>query len=389
MSIIQSNQAVNLTANSKEKTTTYSSALLAANARLQQLRDSRPSVKAQSPSVTEQASSSPESEPSPWIAPLVQQLCEPTLCAQPVSTPNPTVKLSASIGLAMLQEGCSAEGRIWLLCHHLDQNRCGWLNVQQLREQLTRKGSPLRICGWRQLRKLLQRGTGRFWIRDAQGRLWLKGMAHVASCLGLEKVRSRAIQLPIKALKNIQTFRAYCYACFFHLRRTDNPISRFALINITDVNERTQSIYEHIAGIDSTRCIALGNRYSDEDRREQAWNRQNKTFIFVDHQGKQGRAGEKYTAWHLPNRYQSHIETARFGRKRRINQQLRDKPILVKYQGRGNKFGVMQQTVNTTSVFYQNGSKAVKALRHTSAKEIYWIRQQTGACVLWNPLEGG
>ena len=396
MSIIQSNRAVNLTASPKEKSTTYSPEILAANARLQQLRNRRCSVQTPplSKNIPAQTTSTADLDPSPWFAPLTKRLSTSDSSPQALEPetqeeqPNTTVKLSASIGLAMLQEDCSAEGRIWLFCHHLDKNRRGWLDIEMLREQLATKGSPLRICGWRQLRKLLQCGIGRFWTRDAQGRLWLKGAAHVASFLGLETVRSQAIQLPIKALKNIQTFRAYSYACFFHLRRSDNPISRIALTSLTGVNERTQLIYERIAGIDSTRCIAIGNRYTNEEWQEQAWHRQNKTFIFVDHQGQQGRAGEKYVAWHLPNRYQSNIETAGFGRKRRINQQLRDKLILVNHQGRGNQFGVMQQKVNTMSVFYQDGSKAVKAIRRTKAEEIYWEQQRTNTCVLWNPLGG-
>ena len=78
-----------------------------------------------------------------------------------------TVKVYPDIALGMLRQGETATGRIWLLLRHLDQEGRGWLRIDIIKHHLTHKTSKHRVCGWRQLRKLLNRGEGVFWTRDS------------------------------------------------------------------------------------------------------------------------------------------------------------------------------------------------------------------------------
>lgn len=83
----------------------------------------------------------------------------------------------------MLKQHQEAPGRVWLLLRAIDHDGRGWLTVDEARKQLTGKDSPLRCCGWRRLRQLLREGTGIFWHRDEQDRLWLGGAHRIAYTL--------------------------------------------------------------------------------------------------------------------------------------------------------------------------------------------------------------
>ena len=66
------------------------------------------------------------------------------------------VIVQPSLLVGMLKQEVAAIGRIYLLCRHLDADGRGWLSIAALREQLTAKESPLRVCGWRRLRQIHQ-----------------------------------------------------------------------------------------------------------------------------------------------------------------------------------------------------------------------------------------
>jgi len=243
-----------------------------------------------------------------------------------LSLDGDTVKHYPSIGIAALKEEQATIYRAWLMCRYLDVNGRGWLPVQDVRKQLTDKESKLRLFCWRRLRQILGQGHGRFWKWDkVQGRLWLYGAAKVAINLDVERLTGKPVALPVKTITiGIGDFKAHLYGAWHSGRKTNNPISREVQHSITSIPERTQRHYCKVAGIRRQTNIAIGNKTNPEEVEKLAWQRGRATFEFVDHQGRQGRKGTTYIAWHLPNSYTGPHQQSPNGRMRKINRKLTD-----------------------------------------------------------------
>jgi len=164
------------------------------------------------------------------------------------------VKLFPDIALGMLGKKVVAAGRLWLLLQHVDAKGSGRLSLASVRELLTDRNSSLRFCGPRQLRKLFAQGDGLFWTRDGNC-IWLRSVAKVAAALGVPRLNSRPVCLPVSVLlQGIGAVRAHFFASFHSGRqakqdkgknrdvvRTDpGPLSRATLHQITHVKPRTQ-----------------------------------------------------------------------------------------------------------------------------------------------------
>ncbi len=216
-----------------------------------------------------------------------------------------TIVVHPTLVLALLKEQLEAPGRVYFLLRYIDRQGRGWLGVKDIRRELTHKESPLRICGWRRLRQLLHEGEGIFWKRDADNRLWLKGLHRIAYRLDFGRLQGFPIELPIEALLGgIQAVRAAFYACF-HSGREAKPISRETLRELSGIAERTQRDYDRLARVKRRRNIAIGEAYSQEKAQERAWKQGRGVFHFVDVEGRQGRKNRAYIAWHLPNSYEA------------------------------------------------------------------------------------
>jgi len=237
-----------------------------------------------------------------------------------------TVKHYPSIGIAALKEEQATIYRAWLMYRYLDVSGRGWLSVQDVREQLTGKESKLRLFCWRRLRQVLGQGHNRFWTWDkAQSRLWFFGAVRVAINLDVARLSGKPVALPVKTITaGIGDFKAHLYGAWHSGRKTNNPISREVQESITGIPERTQRHYCKKAGIRRQTNIAIGNRKKPEEAEKQAWQRGRATFEFVDHQGRQGRKGTTYIAWHLPNSYTGPHQQSPKGRMRKINRKLAD-----------------------------------------------------------------
>ena len=378
-----------------------SQALLAANRRLQELRlsyhQNRP----------EQVAARP---PAVWSCgsrhPLV------TDGQQPTPTPehqNPTVKLHSALALAMLRSGQAAAGRIWLLLRYLDKEGRGNLRIDVIRNQLSGHEAPLRVCGWRQLRNLLQKGRGIFWERDEET-LWLRSPAKVAAALEAQRLRGQPVALPVAVLLGgMGQVRAHFYASFHSSRnRTgqirsgfrrnpqfSSPISLSTLARITHVPQRTQRLYDRQAKVKRRGNIAVGDPLPGDplpgdpisaDPRsaatfqERSWHFGRAVFEFTDYTGKQGRAGNKYIAWRLPNSYEGPHQPSPKGRQEKINRQI--DLVINRVQGNGL----------STKLFHPNGLEAGKAFNRDSSSDVYWPQFQPGPAdleeQLWFHLAG-
>ncbi len=305
----------------------------------------------------------------------------PTHEAGITSATAQTAVVHPTILLAMLKQRLEAPGRVWLLLRAIDPDGRGWLEVEDVRHHLTKKDSPFRICGWRRLRQLLTQGEGLFWHRDAQNRLWLIGTHRIAYKLDSGCLQGFPVELPIHSLLGgIQAVRAAFYASF-HGGRDSKPISRETLQDVSGVAERTQRAYDRAAGVERRRNIAIGERYSQEHAQERAWKQGRAVFHFVDTEGRQGRKGREYIAWHLPNSYQTAYQRRSRGSRKRLNRKLAD---LVKKGIPGNDDRAIEK------LFFPNGALAARRYNRDPERDAYW-RQENPTHAgggLWHVIVG-
>jgi hypothetical protein len=307
--------------------------------------------------------------------------------AEPPATGE--VKLYPDIALAMLRNEQSACGRIWLLLHHLDQARCGWLSLEAARRHLSGPASPWRLCGWRHLRNLWHQGEGFFWQRQ-NGRIWLHGTAKVAAALGVAHLSQRPVALPVEMLlQGVGIFRAHLYASFHsarchqgHSSTPVKPIARATLQELSRVSPRSQRAYEERANVRRQANFALATALAQDDEKERAWQHGRAFFSFTDPKGKQGRPGNRYLAWQLPNDYIGPHAPAPQGRQKRINQYLADL-FMQGMTGNGKVAG--EHGRSGRQRFYGTGLMAAKAYSRTPQADLYWHngRPVNGRFALW------
>ena len=325
----------------------------------------------------------PNAEPSP---------AEPS--QDPVAE---TVRLYPDVGLAILREDQAAAGRIWLLLRHLDRDGRGWISLSQARKQLTGRRSPLRVCGWRQLRNLLARGDGLFWKRDplpaADGRIWLRSVARVAASLEVDHLRTRPVALPVAALlKTIGVVRAHFYASFHSGRSEEAPIARSTLRRLSSVSRRTQQQYERRAGVKLQQNYAIGPPLASSAAQERAWRQGRACFPFIDRKGNQAEVGATYLAWQLPNSYTGPHAPAARGRQKQINRKLVDlfmKGITGNGKNAVDGKPASQGTASPRKCFFGNGQAAVRGYSRNPETDAYWKspHKQSRGCI-WHLLPG-
>ncbi len=322
----------------------------------------------------------------------------PSLHASSVrQTEDTTITLHPDIAIAMLQGDLSSPGRVWLLLRHLDDEGCGWVTVNRTRQALTEKQSPLRICGWRQLRNLLSEGDHIFWKRDdvpaSQGRIWLQSAAKVAAALGVQRLGIRPVALPLSTLlQGIGAVRAHFYASYHSGRDSRNPIARRKLTEITGVGRRSQQNYEKKAGVKRHHNWAVGEQYSRLEAQRRSWQHGHALFQLKDYQGKSGPTGKSYLAWQLPNSFAGPHAPQTNTRRKRINRRLVD---LFNQGITGNSREAVErnhppaQGARLTTRFYEHGQAAARAYNRGATNDLYWRAAVSYRdCQVWHVLPG-
>ncbi len=286
-----------------------------------------------------------------------------------------TVKHYPSLGTAALASQETAGLRLWLVCRHLDGAGRGWLEIAHLRQQVTGKDAPLKLCGWRRLRQILGEGNGRFWTWQ-DDRLWLHGAARVAAALGVTHFNGRPVDLPLTALTDgIGAFRAHLYAAWHSGRRASTPIARATQRHHLHVPERSQRRYCQRLNLKRQRHIAIGKPYNKERMEQRLWGQGQATFAFLDSQGALGKKNGRYVAWQLPNSYGRRHQPSRMGRQKKLQRQLTD---LVNQGARGNGENAVQRH------YHPNGKAAARAANNQTA---YWPARQDADWQLWFSVE--
>jgi hypothetical protein len=330
---------------------------------------------------------------------------EPARLTEPAVSPLTEITLSPTLASAFLQYKVTAPARVWLLLRCLDGAGRGWLDVAEVRRQLTTNGSSYRVCDARHLRTLLREGDGRFWQRDGFGklnhrdgnseRIWLRSTAKVAARLGVERVRGRPVVLPLAVLTgSIGDFRAHLYAAFHSGRDStgsaggERPVSRATMSQVSGVSRRTQQAYEKRAGVEVRPNYALGERMETAAMQERCWQKGTAVFPFRDVKGKRGRPGGEYSAWQMPNSYEGPHQTRPKSHNRRLNRKLADLcrkrdmgngrssagSALTGGGGGGGRCGATHAGACNAPVrlYFENGAAIGKAINRRWVDEGYW-----------------
>ncbi|MBK9054651.1 MAG: hypothetical protein IPL78_28210 [Chloroflexi bacterium] len=293
-----------------------------------------------------------------------------------MATPHPptaeTVKHYPSLGAAALHAQDAPCFRTWLISRHLDKTGRGWLNLATLTSALTDPNSATCLLSRKRLRQILLKGEGRYWTHDVQGRLWLHGAARVAAALGVSRLTGQPVQLPLAALtQTLKACKAHLYAAWHSGRKNHQPISRQVQRTLTGIPERTQRAYGRLTPLQVHTNIAIGAEATPTAIEECAWRQGQATFVLHDRQGQQGRPGQHYLAWQLPNSYIGPHPLTPKGRQKKINRQLAD---LVNKRAQGNCEQKVEQ------LFCTNGKDASLLYRQRPDHDVYWpLRTQSQA----------
>ncbi len=281
------------------------------------------------------------------------------------------VSVFPDFAVTLLKEKRVPVGRIWLLLRFLDSHGAGWLELDEIKDQLTNKQSRYRVCGWRQLRNLLNQGEGLFWERQ-NGRIWLRSLPKVAHALNINRFHTDSVLLPIEILlAKMGTLRAHLFATF-HSGRTESatdgslkgkaPIARATIEAITQISPRIQRLYERSAQVSNQSHYCIGNPYSETNMKEAAWQQGHAAFRFKDVKGLQGKVGCEYVAWQLPNSYAGPHQRQGKRQRQRMNKRLVD--LLNKGIVGNNQF--MENRADSPTFerrYFANGRFAHQALR--------------------------
>ena len=318
----------------------------------------------------------------------------PLAHAQP-SRGERCVKVYPDIALGMLRNEQVAAGRIWLLLKYLDDSGRGWVSVVDAREGLAGKGADLRVCGWRQLRKLLARGDGLFWHRSA-GRIWLRSVAKVAAGLRVMRLTGSPVAVPLAALcQGIGVARAHLFSTFHSSRAPnsgaggDKLIARASLRELSHVSRQTQAHYERRANVRSSANFAVGGKFNAVNHQNSAWRHGRAAFRFRDEAGRLGQKGNEYVAWQLPNNYVGPHERRPKGQQKRINRELVD--LFMKGMTGNDKHSKSsKKTAFAYGRYFDRASTAAASYNVCPSRDHYWRSQlgEPNRYRIWHCLAG-
>lgn len=249
------------------------------------------------------------------------------------------------------------ECRLYLVAKSLDAAGSGWIGLPALRSILAG------VYTDRRLRQVLAAGEGVFWTRNEKlDRLSLPGPGKVIAELGGGRMASRPVLVnQADLLGGIKKYRAVAvFGAFLSgRRRADNPISQPAIRDAIGIAESTQRTYYTAAGVAARRGIKLGGVATAARLEEAHWKHGRSVFKFVDWIGKHGKPRQSYIAHSIGNVYTlPDRERPSWGRYRKINAVLDSS----KNPGR----------VKSARVYFATGGAAWRAYNRCNLERAYY-----------------
>jgi len=164
------------------------------------------------------------------------------------------------------------------------------------------------------------------------------------------------------------------------------PIARVTLAGLSGVGASSQRAYEIQTKLKVQANFAVGEVATEENRENRAWTQGQAVFDLTDYRGQQGRKGETYLAWQLPNSYLGHHQHRPKGRQKRINRELKDLVM----QGMPGNVEERAET-HPEKRYYPNGKEAARGCGRGQGSAVYWQQRQTynRQFVLWQQVGSG
>lgn len=227
--------------------------------------------------------------------------------------------------------------------------------------------------------------------------MWLFGAARVAAELGVERLSGRPVELPVSALtQGIGDFRAHLYASFHSGRAKETvggctamPIARQTMTAVSGVGRRSQRAHERRLRLPVQPNFAVGEAADSQNCQERAWRQGRALFELKDYRGRQGKKGQRYLAWQLPNSYNACHAHRPKGRQRRINRELK---ALVLKGTPGNVEGTSETPKpDLARRYYPTGKLAAQAYGRRLDRDLYRCGPQAhkGGCAFWQVMKPG
>ena len=293
-------------------------------------------------------------------------------------------RLQPTLALAFL-ERFPAVGRHYYLLRNYDreyQNGRGIVDRETARELL--QG----VCSWRRTLMILRQGEGVAW--DTSGNhIRLFSPAKVSMAMGSGYLRGNDVIVDTANLTSgIQQARALFYATLYTTRKLKDdqkpsPIKRSSLERITGVKPRTQYTYDRLINANGKpiprdddgkpmvgkrtklatsvqKNVHLGDDWSDIEKRQDAAIKYGYIFPVYDREKHKQVIGRP-----IPNSYSSKLETVRYGRKKRVNREIRDH--LLQNEGTGKDASDPRVTI-----FHPDENRALTSFNRDSRHDRYW-----------------
>ena len=242
-------------------------------------------------------------------------------------------QMPPTLALAFL-ERFPAVGRHYFLLRNWDReanNGRGIVDRETARELL--QG----VCSWRRTLQILKQGDGYAW--DLAGDdIRLKSPAKVSIALGAGYLRGNDVIVDTANLTGgIQRVRAVLYSTLHATRKLKDdqqpaPMQRATLESITGVKPRSQYTYDKLAGTRVYKNVHLGEDWNDVEGRQQAAINHGYIFPVYDRKKRKRVIGRP-----LPNSFASQLVTVRYGRKKRVNREIRDHLLQNEGTGKGDQ----------------------------------------------------
>jgi len=206
-------------------------------------------------------------------------------------------------------------------------------------------------CGMtrRNVRGILRQGNGLAW-RVTDDHVYLFSPARVSIALDAGSLKGRPVYVPVSDLcGGIQKVRAAFYATYHGGRRAAMPMTRKTIRELTGVPERTQVIYDHVAGVKVSYNIGTENEEpTQENYQRRAWKHGRAVFKLFDL-----KQHKTVIAWRRPNSYDAAYLQAPRGRQRKHNRKIN----LVIERQPGNDSDIVQTNFPTAEIAARHASR--------------------------------
>ena len=302
------------------------------------------------------------------------------------------VRCYPDIALAAKKQGSGRAFQTWLVVSHLDQGQ-GDIAEDRLIDLTTAAGSVYRWSkpgisqanARRQARRRVNDAIKAGYLtRGTNGRLYRLAAAKVAILLGLDRIDTRPVDLPLEVVAGTAgQFNAAIYAAWLAGRNNpDKPISRDVIAAKTAVPDRTQRHYDKVAAVEVQPNIALAGRAgSVTASHDYVWQHGRASFEFTDYNGRHGPAGRIYLAHRLPNSYRTKLRDGHSGRyrsvKKRFNKTLSNPD---------NKGDRARLTPPVEKLYHDNGAGAARAYNRQPDTAVYWPVLEGAITQLWHKI---